>query len=212
MNKMSAHKILTDDEIEYIAGQSGVETDVIKTWHKDFLTACPKGKMVFNCLITKLVFESVFSNFFTCSFKDKKQFYKYYKMLRCQSDEKLSKITDHVFSCFDKDLNGYLDFSEFLIAYSSTSIGDPVKKLEFVFTFYDKDRDGIIKENEFLQVIQSMYEFRGKNKKDYPPEKCVRDIFERIDKNGDNKLTKDEFIEGCLKNKHILDLVSPFDI
>jgi Ca2+-binding EF-hand superfamily protein len=133
-------------------------------------------------------------------------------MLRCNNDENLSKITDHIFSCFDRDANGYLDFSEFLIAYSATSIGDSRTKLGFVFQFYDKDHDGTIRENEFLKVIESMYEFRGKNKKDYPPEKCVKDIFERIDENGDKKLTKEEFIEGCLKHKHIIDLISPFDI
>jgi Ca2+-binding EF-hand superfamily protein len=66
---------------------------------------------------------------------NKKHFYKFYKILRGSSDN-LHKITDHVFNCFDKDGNGQLDFSEFIIAYSSTSIGDPQKKLEFVFMFY----------------------------------------------------------------------------
>ena len=68
---------------------------------------------------------------------NKRNFYKFYKMLRGNSeDSRLHKITDYVFSCFDKDSNGYLDFAEFLIAYSQTSIGDPRKKLEFVFMFY----------------------------------------------------------------------------
>ena len=75
----------------------------------------------------------------------------------------------------------------------------------------DKDKDGIINNREFLQVIEAMYEFRGKNKKEYPPEKFVRDIFSRIDDNGDCKLTKDEFIEGCLRNKNMIELISPFD-
>lgn len=84
--------------------------------------------------------------------KDKKQFFKFYKILRGHPDEKLSKITDHVFRCFDKDSNGYLDFSgiisinliilskniftlrkklEFIIAYSSTTKSDPTKKVIF---------------------------------------------------------------------------------
>ena len=46
----------------------------------------------------------------------KKDFYKFYKMLR-GTDNNLQKITDYVFSCFDKDSNGVLDFSEFIIAY-----------------------------------------------------------------------------------------------
>ena len=59
----------------------------------------------------------------------------------------MHKITDYVFACFDKDSNGILDFSEFIIAYSSTSIGDPKKKLEFVFMFYvGKNFDLIFKD------------------------------------------------------------------
>lgn len=58
-------------------------------------------------------------------------------MLRGQSnDENLHKITDYVFACFDTDSNGVLDFSEFLIAYSSTTHSDPRKKLDYLFMFY----------------------------------------------------------------------------
>jgi hypothetical protein len=57
---------------------------------------------------------------------------------------------------------------------------------------------------EFLKVIEAMYEFKGKNKKEYPPSKCVADIFRRIDVNGDRKLSKEEFIQGCLENKNIM--------
>lgn len=110
---MSHTKELTEDEIKDIAEKSGVDPDIIRSWFKEFLIACPSGKM------------------------NKKNFYKFYKMLRGSSDDnRLHKITDYVFKCFDEDNNGYLDFSEFLIAYSSTSIGDPRKKLEFVFMFY----------------------------------------------------------------------------
>ena len=38
-------KLLTDEELEYISKNSGIDVDVIKAWHKDFLQTCPKGKM-----------------------------------------------------------------------------------------------------------------------------------------------------------------------
>ncbi len=43
---------------------------------------------------------------------NKKHFYKFYKLLRGQSEDNLSKIADRVFSCFDNDGSGSLDFSE----------------------------------------------------------------------------------------------------
>ena len=55
---------------------------------------------------------------------------------------------------------------------------------QLVFLFKDSDKDGIINDVEFLKVIEAMYEFKGKNKKEYPPSKCVQDIFRRIDNNG----------------------------
>ena len=66
-------RVLTQDEVRFIAIQSGIEGDVIKSWYKDFIQICPKGKM------------------------DKKQFAKFYKILRGLSDNMdLSKIIDHV--------------------------------------------------------------------------------------------------------------------
>jgi hypothetical protein len=37
---------LTQEELDYISEQSGIEDDVIKSWHKDFIKLCPTGKMV----------------------------------------------------------------------------------------------------------------------------------------------------------------------
>ncbi len=68
----------------------------------------------------------------------------------------------------------------------------------------DNDKDGQINDVEFLKVIEAMYEFKGKSKKEYPPSKCVQDIFRRIDVNGDRKLSREEFIQGCLENKNIM--------
>ena len=76
--------------------------------------------------------------------------------------------------------------------------------LNQILKMQDSDKDGIINDTEFLKVIEAMYEFKGKSKKEYPPVKCVQDIFRRIDENGDCRLTKQEFIDGCLENKNIL--------
>lgn len=37
---------LTQEELDYISEQSGIEDSIIKSWHKDFIKLCPTGKMV----------------------------------------------------------------------------------------------------------------------------------------------------------------------
>jgi Ca2+-binding EF-hand superfamily protein len=60
-------------------------------------------------------------------------------MLSGKNENEISKIIDNLFSCFDKDANGSVEFGEFLVAYASTSNGDLAKRLEIVFMFYVKN-------------------------------------------------------------------------
>jgi hypothetical protein len=41
---------------------------------------------------------------------------------------------------------------------------------------------------------------------------CVKEIFNKMDKNGDSNLTKEEFLEACMSNQQILNLLSPFEL
>ncbi|CAF1612838.1 unnamed protein product, partial [Adineta ricciae] len=50
-----------------------------------------------------------------------------------------------------------------------------------------------------------------KSKVDYPPERCVEDVFSLIDVNNDRSLTKDEFIDGVMNNPYLSDIISPFN-
>jgi hypothetical protein len=55
-----------------------------------------------------------------------------------------------------------------------------------------------------------VYDFKGINKKDYPPEKCVREVFKKMDIDGNHEITKDEFIKGCLENKSLTVIIKTF--
>jgi Ca2+-binding EF-hand superfamily protein len=41
------------------------------------------------------------------------------------------------FRAFDRDQNGFIDFSEFVIAFSITSFGDIKEKAQFAFKIFD---------------------------------------------------------------------------
>jgi hypothetical protein len=38
--------IISDDEMHFIAVESGIDDDIVKSWYKDFIKMCPNGKMV----------------------------------------------------------------------------------------------------------------------------------------------------------------------
>ncbi|CAM4856013.1 unnamed protein product [Rotaria socialis] len=132
-------------------------------------------------------------------------------LLACPSDEKVKEIANFVFTAFDRDSNGKIDFTEFLCGYAITSLGTMRQKLDYVFALYDKDKNNSIDRKEMIKVISAMYDLLGKPKKDYPPERCVDDVFSLIDVNNDHSLTKDEFIDGVLKNPYLSDIISPFN-
>lgn len=44
----------------------------------------------------------------------RKDFFKFYRSLRVESEEKVKEIANFVFTAFDRDSNGKIDFTEFL--------------------------------------------------------------------------------------------------
>ncbi|CAF1410676.1 unnamed protein product [Adineta ricciae] len=173
--------------LDKLTEETGLEREVIIAWRKQFLSACSSGKM------------------------NRKDFFKFYRSLRMESDDKVKEIVNFIFTAFDRDSNGKIDFEEFLCGYAITSLGTMRQKLEYVFAIYDKDKNNSIDRKEMVRVMSAMYDLSGKSKDEYPPERCVDDVFSLIDVNNDHSLTKDEFVEGVLKNPYISDIVSPFN-
>ena len=64
--------------------------EILVFFRKQFLTACPSGRM------------------------GRKDFFKFYRSLRVESEEKVKEIANFVFTAFDRDSNGKIDFTEFL--------------------------------------------------------------------------------------------------
>ena len=62
-------------------------------------------------------------------------------------------LVQRVIDIFDTDLNGEVDFKEFIQGVSQFSVkGDKESKLKFAFSIYDIDRDGFIANGELFQV------------------------------------------------------------
>lgn len=103
-------------------------------------------------------------------------------------------LATRLMDVFDEDGGGDIDFQEFISALSVFS-GKSSKedKLKFAFKVYDIDRDGYISNGELLIVLKMMV---GKNLEDAQLQQIVDKTLMESDKDGDGKLSFEEFKEA----------------
>lgn len=148
---------------------------------------------------------------------------------------KLEKKTNHNYSLIqfnNLDKSGKIDFKEFLQAINITSQGTPDKKLEMAFRMYDCNGDGSIDETEMRRIIsvsycrlkikrkkysciyflKAIYELIGdeidKQERQIEAEERAMNIFTMMDKNSDGILSREEFIDGCLNDEQLYQLLT----
>lgn len=92
---------------------------------------------------------------------------------------------------FDEDGGGDVDFAEFVQGLSAfSSKGNKEEKLRFAFKVYDIDRDGYISNGELFIVLKMMV---GSNLKDQQLQQIVDKTVMEADKDGDGKISFEEF-------------------
>ncbi|CAM2701580.1 unnamed protein product [Rotaria socialis] len=176
---------LSEDEIERLTKNTTYSKQQIHDWHQGFLRDCPTGKL------------------------DSKKFLEVYK--KFYPEGKAEKFCSQVFKTFDADGNGYIDFVEFLIAVNITSHGDVREKLRLAFDMYDMNKNGKIDKKEMTKVITAIYDLLGEEhrKGENSPENRVKIIMAVLDLNDDKHISRDEFVEGCLKDEVLRQLLAP---
>uniref|UniRef100_A0A8R1XZI1 EF-hand domain-containing protein n=1 Tax=Onchocerca volvulus TaxID=6282 RepID=A0A8R1XZI1_ONCVO len=106
-------------------------------------------------------------------------------------------LVQRVIDIFDEDGDGEVDFREFIQGISQFSVkGDKTVKLKFAFRIYDMDRDGYISNGELFQVLKMMV---GNNLKDNQLQQIVDKTILFHDKDGDGKISFDEFCDVIFK-------------
>ncbi|KAG9219503.1 hypothetical protein CCMSSC00406_0005397 [Pleurotus cornucopiae] len=103
-------------------------------------------------------------------------------------------LASRMIAIFDEDGGGTVDFQEFVGGLSAfSSRGGREEKLRFAFKVYDMDRDGFISNGELFLVLKMMV---GNNLKviyDQQLQQIVDKTIMEADKDGDGKLSFEEF-------------------
>ncbi|KAG8860960.1 Calcineurin subunit B [Serendipita sp. 411] len=100
-------------------------------------------------------------------------------------------LASRMIAIFDSDGGGTVDFEEFVGGLSAfSSRGGREEKLRFAFKVYDMDRDNYISNGELFLVLKMMV---GNNLKDAQLQQIVDKTIMEADKDGDGKLSFEEF-------------------
>ena len=117
-------------------------------------------------------------------------------------------LAQRVIDVFDTDGDGQVDFREFILGTSQFSVrGDEEQKLRFAFSIYDMDKDGYISNGELFQVLKMMV---GDNLKDWQLQQLVDKTIILLDKDGDGKISFQEFsavVRSLEVHKHLVTIV-----
>ena len=70
-------------------------------------------------------------------------------------------FVDLIFGNYDKDENGSIDFSEFIVAMNSSMSSSVEEKLRMAFCLFDRDKSGTISVKEMVEVIGTLYSVEG---------------------------------------------------
>jgi calcium-dependent protein kinase len=94
------------------------------------------------------------------------------------------KVYEEIMATLDKNCNGVIDYSEFLVAAADKELLLNMRNLKLAFNLMDADGNGSISRQELRNV------FETSEKKD---EELWIEVFKEVDVNGDGAITFEEF-------------------
>ncbi|XP_076352079.1 uncharacterized protein LOC143247623 [Tachypleus tridentatus] len=173
---------LSKKELQELKSSTHYEGKQIRKWYQDFIQDCPDGHM------SKEVFRSIYGQFYPT--------------------QNASRFVDYMFNVFDANKDGVVTFKEFISAISVSTHGSIDDKLNWAFKLYDLNNDGFVSHMEMLDIVTAIYRLHGKfsNSLDarYAAEQRVNQLFVKLDKDRDGKISCKEFCSGFKADSFIV--------
>jgi len=111
---------------------------------------------------------------------------------------------DKMFTVFDQDQNGLIDFNELMLGLSTFSKGTIEQKLKMIFKSFDLNGDDLLDKSEITQMFQTLFSMLYQSK--YHEnlliiESTLKDL--GYENNPNQKFTYPQFLEIFKKNEYI---------
>ncbi|UJR17643.1 hypothetical protein I4U23_004539 [Adineta vaga] len=132
----------------------------------------------------------------------KEEFHKYYKKVAGHID-KDGILADNTFAAFDTNHDGYINFTEFTFAILAQNKKDIDSVLDFSFELMDTSGDGQLSFDELKNYLEKaiILIFGRRISAISDSNQIAENIFQEFGRNKTQKLNKQQFIQGCKKNK-----------
>lgn len=159
------------EELLFLCSETGSSETEVRGKYKTFLASHPSGQ------ISHEAFDEL--------------------LAECFPAADLANIRDHIWRIYDVNMDGVIDFSEFLVALDIMSNGTPEQNLEQLFRFFDVNRNGYIDKREMELVVGDLMMLEN----NHNDEHIAQDVFSEMDENEDGDISLDEFVQACLCHK-----------
>jgi Ca2+-binding EF-hand superfamily protein len=113
-----------------------------------------------------------------------------------------SSLLDRLYSVFDADGGGTVDFREFCTGLTRMLKGSAVSKLNLLFELYDENGDGTIGMTEIMNVVLET------NKSLASEAQFAAQIMQTLDVDGDGAITQEEFVQVLNKEPALMSTFS----
>lgn len=219
---------LNENDLNYIRERTSLSSTRIFEYYKTFLSKFNNGNVdrkEFNEIAKKLIIHNLKN--------DENKTY---------IDTQLLAMCERLFDICDKDENGSIDFKEYLVLFWGKLHGTETEKLGFIFEIFDLNQSGYIDFHELHSIVKIIFKLKYSNieQNDHlildptnkilfnnlPKEKekflfrsslpnsyhISMSIMKTFDTDKNGKLTKKEFINGCLNHDNVKQFLTPLKL
>ncbi|CAF1019333.1 unnamed protein product [Adineta steineri] len=137
----------------------------------------------------------------------KEEFRKYYKK-SVGSDDKAGILADNTFAAFDANHDGSINFTEFTFAIMAQNKTDLDSILNFSFEVMDVSGDGQLSFDELKTYLEkaTILAVGQAEAATIDQNEVAESIFQELKLNKTQKLNKEQFIQGCKRNKELANM------
>ena len=160
---------LAVEDLDFIVSQTGLERGAVESQYAHFLAHHPSGAMDPSGLRAMLS--------------------------EALPGADTAGLAEHIWRMYDTNLDGSVDFREFMLALCVMRSGSAEENLRQIFRLFDINSDGRVDEDELVRVVRELAKVAEVG------EEMVSEAFLEMDVDGDGGVTQEEFVQAVTQHK-----------